>query len=278
MIHYRVVTAKVRAEPHLAAARNPVSDQCSRPPRIVTARRPRNLGRRADDYRLRSRMAAAAPVPGSYLTGRGKAGDVMAASHPGGRRLPCPCSSRRVLTARTRIFSVLALAGLVAMAVLGLSGTPVRAQPAASSAGLPPGHGGSSAARVLLIAVALVALGAFAVLQLLARSQRRRWSVGADWRTWPPGYDPWADARRPGDRAARRLGVPAGIRISARSRAGRAARAERRRAAGAPAHRVGSAHGCRAGGAHGCRAGGAHGVGPEARIGRDDRRQRPWDA
>lgn len=142
-------------------------------------------------------MAAAAPVPGSYLTGRGKAGDVMVASRPGGRRLPCPCSSRRVLTARTRIFSVLALAGLVAMAVLGLSGTPVRAQPAASSVGLPPGHGGSSAARVLLIAVALVALVAFAVLQLIARSQRRRWSVVADWRTWPPGYDPWADAGDP---------------------------------------------------------------------------------
>jgi hypothetical protein len=142
-------------------------------------------------------MAAAAPVPGSYLMGRGKAGDVMAASRPGSRQLPCPCSSRRVLTARTRIFSVLGLAGLVAMAVLGLSGTPVRAQPAASSAGLPPGQGGSSAARVLLIAVALVALGAFAVLQLLARSQRRRWSVGADWRTWPPGYDPWADAGDP---------------------------------------------------------------------------------
>jgi hypothetical protein len=142
-------------------------------------------------------MAAAAPVPGSYLMGRGKAGDVMAASRPGGARLPCPCSSRRGLTARTRILSVLTLAGLVALAVLGLSGTPVRAQPAASSVGLPPGHGGSSAARVLLIAVALVALVAFAVLQLIARSQRRRWSVGADWRTWPPGYDPWADAGDP---------------------------------------------------------------------------------
>ena len=142
------------------------------------------------------RMAAAAPVPGSDLMGRGKAGDVMAASRPGGRRLPCPCSSRRVLTARTRIFSVLAVAGLVAMAVLGLSGAPVRAQPAASSVGL-PGHGGGSEARVLLIAVALVALGAFAVLQLIARSQRGRWSVVADWRTWPPGYDPWADAGDP---------------------------------------------------------------------------------
>jgi hypothetical protein len=103
----------------------------------------------------------------------------MAARRPGGRRLPCPCSSRRVLTARTRIFSVLALAGLVAMAVLGLSGTPVRAQPAASSVDLPPGHGGSSAARVLLIAVALVALGAFAVLQLIGTSPGRRRAIAS---------------------------------------------------------------------------------------------------
>jgi hypothetical protein len=101
------------------------------------------------------------------------------------------------MTARTRIFSVLAVAGLVAMAVLGLSGAPDRAGPAASSVSPPPGHGGGSAARVLLIAVAVVALGAFAVLQVIARSQRRRWSAVADWRTWPPGYDPWADAGDP---------------------------------------------------------------------------------
>jgi len=44
-----------------------------------------------------------------------------------------------------------------------------------------------------------VAVGAFAVLQVIARSQRRRWSAYADWRTWPPGYDPWAGR---GDQAA----------------------------------------------------------------------------
>jgi hypothetical protein len=201
-------------------------------------------------------MAAAAPVPGSYLTGRGKAGDVMAASRPGGRRLPCPCSSRRVLTARTRIFSGLAVAGLVAMAVLGLSGSPVRAQPAASSGSLPPGHGGSSAARVLLIAVALVALVAFAVLPLIARSQRRRWSVGADWRTWPPGYDPWADAgdlvtgRHEGSAYRPGYGFLPGHGLAAspaRNVAGPQAR-----------HRIGPEA--------------SMGIGPEASIGPDDRR------
>jgi len=223
-------------------------------------------------------MAAAAPVPGSYLMGRGKAGDVMAASHPGGRRLPCPCSSRRVLTARTRIFSVLALAGLVAMAVLGLSGTPVRAQPAAGSEGLPPGHGGSSAARVLLIAVALIALGAFAVLQLIARSQRRRWSVVADWRTWPPGYDPWADAgdpvagRHEGSAYRPGYGFLPGHGLAAppaRNVAGPQARKriepEARMSAG-PEARRGAGPQARMG------------AGPQARIGRDDRRQRPWEA
>jgi len=63
---------------------------------------------------------------------------------------------------------------------------------------LPPGHGGGSAAdRIMLIAVAVTALGVFAVLQVIARSQRQRWSAFADWRTWPPGYDPWADAGDP---------------------------------------------------------------------------------
>jgi hypothetical protein len=46
--------------------------------------------------------------------------------------------------------------------------------------------------RITLIAIAVLAVGAFTVLQLIARSQRRRWSAYADWRTWPPGFDPWA--------------------------------------------------------------------------------------
>jgi hypothetical protein len=121
----------------------------------------------------------------------------MTASDPGSRRLPCPCSSRRMMTARMRICSVLAVAGLAVMAVLGLSSVPGRARPAAGSVRLPPGHGDGPVARILLIAVAVVALGAFAVLPLIARWQRLRWSAFADWRTWPPGYDPWADAGGP---------------------------------------------------------------------------------
>jgi hypothetical protein len=125
----------------------------------------------------------------------------MAAS----RRLPCPCSARHARATRTRIVSTLALTGLVAMAMLGVSGTAVRAQPAANAAstvsgmGLPAGHGSGVAARFILIAVAVAAVGAFALLQVIARSQRRRWSAFADWRTWPPGYDPWTG---PGDPVA----------------------------------------------------------------------------
>jgi hypothetical protein len=122
----------------------------------------------------------------------------MAAGDPDGRRLPCPCSPRRAVAARTRVVSALAVAGLVALAVLGVSSVPARAQPAANSVSLPPGPGGgSAAARVVLVAVAVLAVGAFAVLQAIARSQRRRRSAFADWRTWPPGYDPWADGRDP---------------------------------------------------------------------------------
>ena len=123
----------------------------------------------------------------------------MAAS----RRLPCPCSARSARAARTRIVSALALAGLVAMAMLGVSSTPVRAQPAASAtsavstAGLPAGHGSGVTDRFILIAAAVAAVSAFALLQVIARSQRRRWSAFADWRTWPPGYDPWAERGDP---------------------------------------------------------------------------------
>jgi hypothetical protein len=117
----------------------------------------------------------------------------MAVGGPGGRRLPCPCSARHAVPARTRLPQALAVAGLVAMAVLGVSSIPVRAQPAASSVSVPPGHaGGLAAGRIILLAIAVVAVGAFAVLQAIARSQRRRWSAFADWRTWPPGHDPWA--------------------------------------------------------------------------------------
>ena len=114
-----------------------------------------------------------------------------------GRRLPCPCSARPARAARARIVSALALAALVALAVLGVSGTPVRAQPAAHAVSLRSGHGSGVTDRFILLAIAVAAVAAFAVLQVIARSQRRRWSAFADWRTWPPGHDPWAEHRDP---------------------------------------------------------------------------------
>ena len=97
------------------------------------------------------------------------------------------------MTAHRRLLSALAVAGLTATAVLDTSNAPVQAQPAASPVSLPPGHDGGPAGRITLIVIAVVAVAAFAALQVIARSQRRRWSAYADWRTWPPGYDPWAD-------------------------------------------------------------------------------------
>ena len=103
----------------------------------------------------------------------------MAADGPGAGRLPCPCRARRAarprMAARRRILSALAVAGLAALAAL------------------PPGPDGGPAARVTLIVITVVAMAAFAALQVIARPQRRRRSAYADWRTWPPGYDPWAD-------------------------------------------------------------------------------------
>jgi len=125
----------------------------------------------------------------------------MAAHGPDGGRLPCPCCARRadrpLMAAHRRILSALAVAGLTATAVLGTSSAPVQAQPPARSVSLPAGHDGGSAGRITLIVVAVVAVAAFAALQVIARSQRRRWSAYADWRTWPPGYDPWADGGDP---------------------------------------------------------------------------------
>jgi hypothetical protein len=56
------------------------------------------------------------------------------------------------------------------------------------------GGNGSGAGRIALVAVALLAVGAFTVLQVKARSRRRqapsergrRRYDPADWRTWPP--------------------------------------------------------------------------------------------
>jgi hypothetical protein len=123
----------------------------------------------------------------------------------GDRRLPCPCRARRaeqhLVTAHRRLLSALAVAGLAALAalaVLGVYSAPARAQPAVSPANMPQGHaGGPAADRIMLIAIAVIAAAAFAVLLAVARSQHRRWPACADWRTWPPGYDPWADGGDP---------------------------------------------------------------------------------
>ena len=65
-----------------------------------------------------------------------------------------------------RVLQALAVAGLTALAVLCVSGPAVQAQPTASSVSLPPGHGGGSAVeRITLIVIAVLAVGAFVVLQ-----------------------------------------------------------------------------------------------------------------
>jgi hypothetical protein len=106
-----------------------------------------------------------------------------------------------------RIISAAAAAGLAAMAVLCVSSGPVRAEPAASSAvaasqgarsgpavrpqGSERDQGrGSDAGRITLVVVAAAALGAFTVLQLMARSRNRRKQDSADSRTRPPACDP----------------------------------------------------------------------------------------
>ena len=125
----------------------------------------------------------------------------MAADGPGAGRLPCPCCARRaerpLIAVHRRVLSALAVAGLTATAVLGTSSAPVQAQPAASSVSLPPGHDGGPAGRITLVIIAVAAAAAFAILQVIARSHGRRRSAHADWRTWPPGYDPWADGGDP---------------------------------------------------------------------------------
>ncbi len=184
----------------------------------------------------------------------------MSEGDPGGTRLPCPCAARRATAARMRVLQALAVAGLTALAVLCVSGPAVQAQPTASSVSLPPGHGGGSAVeRITLIAIAVLAVGAFVVLQVIARSQRRRWSAFADWRTWPPGFDPWAgrgdpvagqhegSAYRPGYGFLPGHGRGSGVcRRRARDRAGGA---QRDRAGGAQRDRAGGAQRDRAGGA-----------------------------
>jgi hypothetical protein len=114
--------------------------------------------------------------------------------------LRCPCCARHaehvVKTMRRRVLSALAAAVLAALAALCLSGGPVQAEPAAG--------------RIALIAIAVAAVAAFAALQVLARSRHRRPPVFADWRAWPPGYDP--ETGTCPEPQSRRLRVRAGDR------------------------------------------------------------------
>ncbi len=107
---------------------------------------------------------------------------------------------------RRRLISVAALPAAGPMAVTGLSPAagPVPHSPrltaatlaAASAAGQAPGSG-SAAGAIILVAIAVAAVGAFTVLQIMARSGRRRAPVSrgrraraaaCDWRTLPPKY------------------------------------------------------------------------------------------
>lgn len=110
--------------------------------------------------------------------------------------LRCPCCVRRaehaMRTTRRRFASALAAAGLAALAGLCLS------------AGPSPPAGAVGTGQVALIATAVAAAGAFVALQVIARSRHRRPPTFADWRTWPPGYDPGAGAGH--DDRARRAG------------------------------------------------------------------------
>ena len=107
---------------------------------------------------------------------------------------------------RGRFISLAAVtaAGPVAVTGLGLAAGPAPHSPrltaatlsAAAAAGQTPGSG--AAGRILLVAVAVVAVGAFTVLQIMARSGHRRGpagrgrrarAAGCDWRTLPPQYE-----------------------------------------------------------------------------------------
>jgi hypothetical protein len=111
--------------------------------------------------------------------------------------LRCPCCVRRaehVMKAmRRRVVSALAAAGLAALAGLCLSGGSAQAEPAAGAAGPPmpgAGHWWPDTGKIALIAIAVAAVVAFVALQVIARWRHRRLPTFADWRTWPPGYDP----------------------------------------------------------------------------------------
>jgi hypothetical protein len=65
------------------------------------------------------------------------------------------------------------------------------------------GAGGSALGRIVLVAVTVLAVGAFAILQVKARSRRRRRPL--DWRAVPPPRWPAEQGERPpGNREASR--------------------------------------------------------------------------
>ena len=75
------------------------------------------------------------------------------------------------------------------------------------------GEGGSVLGRVVLVAVAVLAVGAFAILQVKARSRRRRRPV--DWRAvppprWPAEQDEPPVGQRERSRPDWRYGYPPG--------------------------------------------------------------------
>jgi hypothetical protein len=77
-----------------------------------------------------------------------------------------------------------------------------------------PGEGGSALGRVMLVAVAVLAVGTFAVLQVKARS-RRRGRRPSDWRAippprWPAEQDEPPPGHRERDRPGWRYGYPPG--------------------------------------------------------------------
>ena len=96
-------------------------------------------------------------------------------------RPPCPCCVQRaehvLAVARRRIAAALAAVGLAGLAAACWSAA---------------GPGGGPADRIIQAAVAALAAAAFVVLPLVARARRPRGPALADWRTWPPGHDPWA--------------------------------------------------------------------------------------
>jgi hypothetical protein len=118
--------------------------------------------------------------------------------------LRCPCCVRRaehvVKTMRRRVTSALATAGLAALAGLCLSAGPVQAAPTAGPPTSAAGQWRSEAGKIALVAIAVTVVGAFVALQVIARSRRRRPPTFANWRTWPPGYDPETGTCRAPDR------------------------------------------------------------------------------